>query len=276
MKILFSKMHGLGNDFVVIDCIRQSVSMDAQLARHLADRKYGIGCDQVLLVEKPISKHVDFRYRIFNSDGTEAEQCGNGARCFAQFVLRKGLTSKTNMRVETLAGIFSYHVLNDVDVSVEMGVPKFEPREIPLQFECLSKTYTADINGQPVEFCALSIGNPHAVLFVDDLANTPIHVIGPALESHSMFPNKTNVQFVQVISRKKIHQRIFERGAGITNASGSGACAATAAGQMLGILDDHVEVVMPGGSLKIERRAASGSIYMQGPANFSFEGSIEV
>lgn len=276
MDLKFSKMHGLGNDFVVIDCITQNIQINSSLVVKLADRKYGIGCDQVLLVEPSSAIDIDFRYRIFNSDGSEAEQCGNGARCFAQFVLRKGLTQKSCIKVETLAGKFTYRVLNETEVSVEMGVPSFEPGDIPLHTSQCARTYNFDIHGQPVEFVALSVGNPHAVLFVDDVANTPVHVIGPELESHPMFPARTNVQFVQIVSRDKIHQRIYERGAGITNASGSGACAAVAAGQMLELLDDRVEVVMPGGKLIITKHPQTGSIYMQGPANFSFEGSIPV
>jgi diaminopimelate epimerase len=276
MKIEFTKMHGLGNDFVVIDCIHQNVQMTAALAARLADRKRGVGCDQVLLVEAPINQQVDFRYRIFNSDGSEAEQCGNGARCFAQFVRKKGLTSKTSIVVETLAGVFVYTVLNDVDVLVEMGVPKFEPDEIPLRSDTFSNTYSVQLDGQTIEFSAVSMGNPHAVLFVNDIDTAPVNTIGPALESHPMFPKKTNVQFIQPITKNKIRQRIFERGAGETSASGSGACAAVAVGQMLGMLGDEVDVIMPGGSLKIKRQPDSGSILMQGPANFSFEGSIEV
>ena len=267
-------MHGLGNDFVLIDAVSQKVSLNSQQIRHLADRKFGIGFDQLLLAELPNTENVDFRYRIFNSDGSEVEQCGNGARCFAQFVRYKGLTDKKRIKVETLAGELTLEVLDKSMVTVDMGIPVFDPASIPFQAQHASETYQVTLDSNQIEFSVVAIGNPHAVIFVDDVQTAAVQDIGSQLEKHARFPNRTNVQFVQLESRNKITQRIFERGVGETMASGSGACAAVAVARRLDRVDDTVQVQMPGGSLEIHCDNNTGRIFMTGPTELSFEGSV--
>ena len=269
-------MHGLGNDFVLLDAITQNVSLDAEKIRELAHRKFGIGFDQLLLAESPTSENVDFRYRIFNSDGSEVEQCGNGARCFAQFVRLKGLTAKRCFNVETLAGIFSLEVLDDSNVTVDMGIPSFDPVKIPFVAQESSDSYQINIAGKQIEFSVVEIGNPHAVIFVDSVDSAPVQEVGSQLEVHERFPNRVNVQFVQVENRSKVRQRIFERGAGETMASGSGACAAVAVARHLDKVDDKVMVEMPGGVLEILHNSDNDKIYMTGPTAISFEGNFTI
>lgn len=274
MKLDFVKMHGLGNDFVLIDAVTQKVSLNDQQIRQLANRKFGIGFDQLLLAELPSTENVDFRYRIFNSDGSEVEQCGNGARCFAQFVRYKGLTDKERIKVETLAGELTLEVRDKSMVTVDMGIPVFDPASIPFQAQHASETYQVTLDSNQVEFSVVAIGNPHAVIFVDDVQTAAVQDIGSQLENHAWFPNRTNVQFVQLENRSKINQRIFERGVGETMASGSGACAAVAVARRLDLVDETVQVQMPGGSLEIHCENNTGRIFMTGPTEFSFEGSV--
>ena len=266
-------MHGLGNDFVLLDAISQNISLTAEQICRLGHRKYGIGFDQLLMVEAPSSPKVDFRYRIFNSDGFEVEQCGNGARCFAQFVLRQGLTEKTFLRVETLAGELTLQVHDESDVTVDMGTPLFAPQEIPFSAESSADRYMLDVDGEAVEISVTNIGNPHAVLFVDDVSAARVQELGAKIEVHARFPNRTNVQFVQIENEHTIRQRVFERGVGETAASGSGACAGFAVAQRLNLIKEVVDVHMPGGVLNI-RRNNNGSLLMRGPTEYSFEGSF--
>ena len=275
MKVNFVKMHGLGNDFILLDAINQKISLSEQDIRHLAHRKFGIGCDQLLIVQSPSQEDVDFRYRIFNSDGSEVEQCGNGARCFAQFVRRQGLTDKESIKVETLAGVFILHIRDDINVTVEMGRPEFEAAKIPFSETAVHNTYQAEVSGKQIEFAVVSMGNPHAVIFVDDIELVGVQEIGSQLEIDKRFPNRTNVQFVQVDDRHSMTQRIFERGVGETLASGSGACAAAAVAQQQKRVDDTVQITMPGGVLEIHRDE-NGCLLMTGPTEFSFEGSVNV
>ena len=235
MNLKFSKMHGLGNDFMVIDGINQSVSLSSQQVSQWADRHFGIGFDQLLLVEKPQTETALFKYRIFNSDGSEVAQCGNGARCFARFVTEKGLTDQTIIPVETQSGLLQLNMIDDVNVEVNMGTPNFEPVNIPLDTDNRLDSYQLDINGHAIEFSALSIGNPHAVIFVENVDSAAVESIGPNLESHPFFPQKVNVGFMQIINRNEFKLRVFERGVGETQACGSGACAAMAAAVQLGL-----------------------------------------
>lgn len=276
MKIDFVKMHGLGNDFVVIDAISQNVSLNTCQIQKLADRKHSIGFDQLLLVESALSPDVDFRYRIYNSDGSEVGQCGNGARCFAQFVRFRELTDKHVIQVETMTGVLTLEVLNESDVTVDMGVPSFLPVKIPFVAEHSADCYELDVEDEQIEISVVNIGNPHAVIFVDDVSTARVNELGSKIEKHTRFPERTNVQFVQIENRYTIRQRIFERGVGETAASGSGACAAVAVAQNRNMVDHVVEVQMPGGNLKIERKNNNKSIFMTGPTEFSFEGSFNL
>ena len=275
MKLNFVKMHGLGNDFILLDSVSQKFNLTADDIRHLSHRKFGIGCDQLLIAQLPSKEDVDFRYRIFNSDGSEAEQCGNGARCFAQFVRRLGLTDKEVMKVETLAGVFTLHVRDDINVTVEMGEPEFEAEKIPFSEHSENNVHIFEIDDQQIEFAVVSMGNPHAVIFVDDVDSVDVHKIGGCLEKDERFPKRTNVQFVQVENRQNIIQRIFERGVGETMASGSGACAAAAVAQQKNRVDNTVQITMPGGVLEIQRNE-NRCLLMTGPTEFSFEGSVNV
>lgn len=269
-------MHGLGNDFVVIDAINQDVSLGADTVRHLSDRRFGVGCDQVLLVEPPPRDGVDFRYRIFNSDGTEVEQCGNGARCFARFVRDNHLTDKSRICVETRAGLMTLNVQADGQVSVDMGRPRFEPAEIPFDAPQAEKRYTLDLGGEEVEFGAVSIGNPHAVIQVDDVAVAPVTTLGPRIQADRHFPRGVNVGFMQVIDAGRIRLRVYERGAGETLACGSGACAAAVVGRHQGLLAENVVVDLQGGQLHIAWRGNDEPVVMTGPATRVFEGRIEL
>ncbi|MBK1720241.1 diaminopimelate epimerase [Thiocystis violacea] len=275
MKRRFTKMQGLGNDFVVFDAVRQRVDLDAERIRRLADRRFGIGCDQILLVEPPRLAGTDFHYRIFNADGSEVEQCGNGARCFARFVRDQGLTDKDEIPVGTAAGPIRLYLESDEQVRVDMGEPEFEPARIPFQAEHASLTYDLVVDGQTLVIGALSMGNPHAVLIVDDLDVAPVGVLGPRLESHPRFPRRVNAGFMQILSPTHIRLRVHERGAGETLACGTGACAAVVSGRMRERLEARVRVSLPGGDLMIEWLGPTHGVWMTGPAVTVFEGEIE-
>ncbi|MCL4155494.1 UNVERIFIED_CONTAM: hypothetical protein GTU68_064522 [Idotea baltica] len=262
-------MHGLGNDFVVIDAVSQSVTITPELARKLGDRRFGVGCDQILVVEPPNQADVDFGYRIFNQDGSEVEQCGNGARCFAKFVRDRRLTGKNIIRVETACGIIELEVQGDNQVKVNMGVPILEPEKIPFIADEHSDSKTLSIS-------AVSMGNPHAVLKVDDADTAPVATLGPAIESHTRFPQRVNAGFMQVLNRNEINLRVYERGAGETLACGTGACAAVVAGQLQDLLDSPVTVNLPGGSLVIEWPGKGQPVIMTGPATTVFHGRIKL
>jgi diaminopimelate epimerase len=275
MKLKFTKMQGLGNDFVVLDGIHQSIHLDQQQLRFLADRHFGIGCDQILLVEKA-EGDADFRYRIFNADGGEVEQCGNGARCFVRYVHDHGLTQKSEIRIETLSGVISPKLEISGNVTVNMGQPVFEPAQIPFIAEHIAPAYQLEIAGQPVTISALSMGNPHAVRVVPDVDRAPVETEGALLEQHPRFPKKVNAGFMQVVDRTHIKLRVFERGAGETLACGTGACAAVVAGINLGLLDPQVTVSTRGGSLTIRWEGKNEPVWMTGPAVTVFEGEINL
>lgn len=276
MKIKFSKMHGLGNDFVVLDGVRQHIDLSADQLRFLADRHFGIGCDQILLVEPPRQGGVDFRYRIFNADGGEVEQCGNGARCFVRFVHEQGLTSKPEIRVETQSGIIGPRLEADGQVTVNMGVPRFAPEEIPFVSDHSAVVYDLLVEGEPVAISVVSMGNPHAVQVVADIDRAPVARQGPAIEHHPRFPQRVNAGFMQVVDRHAIRLRVFERGAGETLACGTGACAAVVAGIRRGLLDGPVCVSTRGGDLTIAWNGPDQPVFMTGPAATVFTGEIEL
>ena len=275
-KLRFTKMHGQGNDFVVLDGVRRRVALTPEIARRLADRRLGVGCDQVLVVEKPADPANDFSYRIFNADGGEVEQCGNGARCFARFVLDEGLTTKREIRVETAAGVIVPQVLDSGKVTVDMGAPRFEPAEVPFLADERRDTYTIRVAGLPVELSVLSMGNPHAVQRVRDVERAPVAEQGPLLERHPAFPNRVNAGYMQVLDRGRIALRVWERGAGETLACGTGACAAAVAGMRLGLLDDAVRVQTRGGELVIGWKGEGTPVMMTGDAVRVFDGEIEL
>ncbi len=276
MRLPFTKMHGQGNDFVVIDGVRRAVALTRDQVRAIADRHFGIGCDQLLLVEKPQSADNDFRYRIWNSDGGEVEQCGNGARCFARFVLDQGLTSRREMRVETASGVITPRVEASGLVTVDMGPPRFDPAEIPFITPGVQPTYTLYIEGAPVELSVLSMGNPHAVQVVADAERAPVATQGPLIEHHPAFPQRVNAGYMQVLARDHVMLRVWERGAGETLACGTGACAAAVAGIRRGLLDGEVRVTTHGGDLAIRWPGASLPVMMTGNAVHVFDGEIEI
>ena len=275
MNIEFTKMHGLGNDFVVIDAIRQEIELTAEQIRFIADRNFGVGCDQILLVALAEHSNADFRYRIFNADGSEVAQCGNGARCFARFVRDKKLSYKDNILVDTHSGQLLLTFDEGDLITVNMGKPRHNPALIPLKTEQEEKFYTVDVDGIEKAFGAVSLGNPHAVLEVIDI-NSPIDSLGEGLESHPFFPERANIGFMQIVDRNNIKLRVYERGAGETLACGSGACAAVVIGIEHGLLDNDVSVQLPGGSLKIHWTGRDFPVFMTGPAVKVFEGSIEL
>ena len=276
MHLKFTKMHGLGNDFVVFDAISQSVNLTAAQFRFVADRHFGIGCDQILLVERATRADADFRYRIFNADGGEVEQCGNGARCFVRFVHDKGLSPKTEIRVETAAGVIVPRLEENGQVTVNMGVPRFEPAEIPFLAETRALVYLLGLEGNIVELSVLSMGNPHAVQLVEDADSAPVAVEGPQIENHPSFPARVNAGFMQVLDRGHIKLRVYERGAGETLACGTGACAAAVAGIARGLLDGSVRVTTRGGDLTIRWQGEGSPVWMTGPAVTVFEGTIDL
>lgn len=276
MRLQFTKMHGLGNDFVVLDGINQTVALSPHQIRFIATRRFGIGCDQLLVVEAPTRKDVDFRYRIFNADGGEVEQCGNGARCFARFVREQGLTRKNDIQVETAAGIIQLRVEFDGQVTVDMGRPHLNPASIPFMAKTQAERYAIEVVGTTVEIGAVSMGNPHAVLLVDDVNKAPVERLGPVLESHERFPRRTNVGFMEVVARDHIRLRVFERGVGETLACGTGACAAVVVGRIQKRLDESVRVDLPGGSLRVYWTGGRETVMMTGSATRVFEGWIEL
>jgi diaminopimelate epimerase len=275
MKYKFTKMHGLGNDFVLIDCVNQSVQLSPEQLRYLANRRLGIGCDQILLVEKA-KNNADFRYRIFNSDGSEVEQCGNGARCFVRYVYDQGMTQKKEIRVETLGGIIVPKLETNGEVTVNMGIPKFEPQEIPFIAEKRMLTYLLDVDEKQIEFSILSMGNPHAVQIVEDINHSPILAEGTLIEYHSRFPQHVNAGYMQVVNREHINLRVYERGVGETLSCGTGACAAVVAGITRGLLDSTVKVSTTGGNLRICWEGENNPVWMTGPAISVFDGEIEL
>lgn len=276
MKLRFNKMQGAGNDFVVLDAINQHVELNAEQVRFIADRHFGVGCDQLLLVERPTRNDADFRYRIFNADGGEVEQCGNGARCFMRFVHDKKLSGKSEVRVETASGIIQPRLETDGRVTVNIGTPHFDPQCIPFLTDKCALTYEIALEGETVEISALSMGNPHAVQYVEDIDTAPVARQGPQIEMHPSFPHKANAGFMQIVDRQHIRLRVYERGAGETLACGSGACAAVVAGISRGLLDATVHVTMRGGVLTIRWAGADQPVLMTGPAENVFEGEIEL
>jgi diaminopimelate epimerase len=276
MVIEFTKMHGLGNDFMVVDMISQHAFLRPEQIRKLSDRRMGIGFDQLLLVEPPSKPSMDFKYRIFNADGSEVEQCGNGARCFAVFVRDRGLTDKSHIKVETCNADIELHIKEDGRVRVDMGVPILEPDQIPFVAEQAQSVYAVNADGGELELSAVSMGNPHGVLLVEDVATSPVETLGPILESHSSFPNKANIGFMEVVHARFIKLRVFERGAGETMACGTGACAAVVSGIQRGLLESPVEVKLPGGNLNIEWDGAGQHLVMEGPATTVYQGRVRV
>jgi diaminopimelate epimerase len=273
--LAFTKMQGLGNDFVVVDATREPFSLSTAQIRRLADRRFGVGCDQVLVVE-PARGDADFRYRIFNADGGEVEQCGNGARCFVIFVRAHRLTKKRELRVETLGGLIMPRLEDDGEVSVDMGIPRFAPEEIPLVDGLGTPVEPLQVDGVVCEISAISMGNPHAVQVVQDVDVAPVLTQGPRIEAHPRFPKRVNAGYMQIVDRANIRLRVFERGAGETLACGTGACAAVVAGIRRGVLDSVVRVVTRGGALTVSWSGDGASVLMKGPAAFVFEGQCEV
>jgi diaminopimelate epimerase len=276
MKLKFTKMHGLGNDFVVIDAISQKVALTPEQVRHIADRHFGIGCDQLLLVEKATSKDTDFRYRIYNQDGGEVEQCGNGARCFVRFVHDQGMTSKSAIRVDTLSGVIVPRLEDDGQVTVDMGVPEFAAAKVPFITDQDDLLQALEVGGAAREISVVSMGNPHAVQVVDNAESAPVASEGPLIERHARFPQRVNAGFMQVLDRHHIRLRVYERGAGETLACGTGACAAVAVGIRRGLLDSPVSVMTHGGELNISWAGPGKPVEMTGAAVSVFEGEIEL
>lgn len=276
MRLRFSKMHGLGNDFIVIDGISQSVRLTPEKIRQLSDRHFGIGCDQLLLVEHPENPDMDFRYRIFNCDGSEVENCGNGARCFAVFVRERKLTGKSKINVETAGGNIELNIVANGEVSVNMGVPRLLPAEIPFVADSKTVTYALDVAGQVLDISAVSMGNPHAVTVVENVKKAPVEILGPQIEHHPRFPQRVNAGFMQIVSKKEINLRVYERSAGETLACGTGACAAVVAGRLRQQLNENVKVNLPGGSLQISWAGEGHPVIMTGPAITVFHGQVNI
>lgn len=283
MKLKFTKMHGAGNDFVVIDAINQHINFTPAQWRQIADRRFGIGADQILVVERPESQDVDFRYRIYNADGGEVEQCGNGSRAFVQFVIEKGLTSKSTIRVQTMSGIIEPRMGEDGKITVNMGAPILEAAQVPFNAEGLESRpegndslWPLDINGKQVWISAVSMGNPHAVQVVASVDDFPVAADGPMIEHHARFPRRVNAGFMEILDRQHVRLRVFERGAGETLACGTGACAAAVAGLRRGLLDSPVRVSMRGGELSIAWDGEGQPVFLSGPAVTVFEGEINL
>ncbi|WP_211829758.1 diaminopimelate epimerase [Kistimonas asteriae] len=276
MLLRFTKMHGLGNDFMVVDMVTQSVRLSPEQIRDLADRRFGIGFDQLLLVEPPGRPEMDFRYRIFNADGSEVEQCGNGARCFARFVRDKKLTVKELIRVETARGDIELRVEKNGDITVNMGEPILDPWDIPFKTDRQSITYNLEVDGRELEIAAVSMGNPHAVLQVEDVDSAPVERLGPVIQRHIRFPERCNAGFMKIVNPSEIRLRVYERGVGETLACGTGACAAVVAGRLRGMLEETVTVTLPGGSLSITWKGEGYPVMMTGPATRVYEGQTRV
>jgi diaminopimelate epimerase len=289
-QLRFTKMQGVGNDFVVVDGVRQDVVMTAPLARALADRHFGVGCDQLLLVEPARTPGVDFRYRIFNADGGEVEQCGNGARCFVRFVHDHGLTARREIRVETRSGVIVPRLEESGEVSVDMGVPVFEPGRVPFDatglvplavreqgaYESAPAVWPIEVDGTGIEASVLAMGNPHAVQFVADVGSAPVATQGPRIEAHPRFPARVNAGYAEVVDDRRIRLRVYERGAGETLACGTGACAAVVAGIRRGLLQDKVRVATRGGELTIAWAGTDNRVILTGPAVSVFEGEVDI
>ncbi len=276
MQVKFTKMHGIGNDFVVFDAINQQIALSAQQVRDIANRRFGVGCDQVLFIESAQNPEMDFYYRIFNADGNEVAQCGNGARCIMQFVHQRGLSKKRSLKVETLSGHIELHLEEDGLINVNMGVPDFEPEHIPFDADAMALSYSLDVADEKLNIGAVSMGNPHAVLQVDNVQTADVQRLGPLIESHPRFPQQVNAGFMQVVSGEHIRLRVYERGAGETLACGSGACAAVAVGRLQELLNDKVTVALQGGDLIIHWSGPGSSLWMKGPATTVFEGTLEI
>lgn len=281
MRLRFTKMHGLGNDFVVIDAVSNKVRLSPERVRQIADRRFGVGCDQVLIVEIPENPEVDFRYRIFNCDGSEVENCGNGARCFARFVRDRKLTGKRRIKVETANGVMELIVQDNGEVTVDMGVPRLDPADLPfvgIDREPLERAvcYPLAIDDRELQISAVSMGNPHAVTVVDSVEDTPVEDWGPQVEGHVRFPRKVNAGFMEVVSRSEIKLRVYERGAGETLACGTGACAAVVAGRLRNLLDSEVKAQLRGGTLTIRWQGEGEPVLMTGPATSVFHGQIKI
>ena len=280
MQIEFTKMHGIGNDFVVIDAINQDIELSPDQVRFIADRHFGIGCDQLLLVERPASGGAEFRYRIYNADGGEVQQCGNGARCFARFVYDNGLTTSSHIPVETAAGMIYLDIEDDNRVTVDMGVPSFDPDSLPFIADAGDEDDTEYhqlmVNGKKYAIGAVSVGNPHAVLLVDSVAEAPVEKLGAAIESHERFPERVNVGFMEIMDRSHIRLRVYERGVGETLACGTGACAAVAVGIHNSLLDKTVQVELNGGNLTIRWQDKDSTLLMTGPAQTVYKGKIKL
>jgi diaminopimelate epimerase len=274
MLLKFTKMHGAGNDFVVLDGVRQHIHLTPEQLRLLADRHFGVGCDQILLVEKSLNPAVDFRYRIFNADGGEVEQCGNGARCFVRYVHDHKLTAKRDIVVETKSGLISPSLNDDGRVTVNMGTPIFEPARIPFVGDSEATAHSLQIDTLSIEISIVSMGNPHAVQIVDDVEDAPVNTHGPLIERHERFPKRVNAGFMQIVDRSHIKLRVYERGAGETLSCGTGACAAVVAGIRCGVLDSTVQVATRGGMLSINWAGEDAPVLMTGPAISVFEGEI--
>ncbi|WP_354677038.1 diaminopimelate epimerase [Cupriavidus plantarum] len=283
MKLQFTKMHGAGNDFIVLDGIHQKLDLTDAQWRALASRHFGIGADQILIVEPSTRDDVDFRYRIFNADGGEVEHCGNGARCFVRFVTDKGMTDKRSVRVEVMNGVITLTLQDDGQVTVDMGAPELTPARVPFLAEGLptrveggDTAFGLEINGRTAWLSVVSMGNPHAVQVVDDVERFPVLQDGPVIEHHATFPNRVNAGFMQIDDRQTIHLRVFERGSGETLACGTGACAAVVAGIQRGLLDSPVKVHTHGGALSIAWGGIGQPVRMTGPATTVFEGTIDL
>ncbi len=272
--IEFTKMHGLGNDFMVIDAIRQDIELTPQRIAAWADRHTGVGFDQLLLVEAPEGDQAEFRYRIFNADGGEVEQCGNGARCFARFVRDRGLSQSDRIPVETRGGLIELQLLDDERVRVDMGRPRFDPAEIPLDAPTEQDRYRLEIDGESIEFGAVSMGNPHAVLQVEDVDRAAVEKLGPLIESHPLFPQRVNVGFLQIVDRAHFRLRVYERGVGETRACGTGACAAMAVGRRWGLLDARARAELRGGELLLDWPGGEAPVMMTGEAVPVYDGRL--
>ncbi len=276
MKLKFTKMQGAGNDFVVIDGYTTPIQLTTAQIQQIANRYFGVGCDQLLMVEKTDTPNVDFRYRIFNADGGEVEQCGNGARCFVRFVVDKGLTDKSTINVETASGIITLTLEDNGEVTVNMGPPNFDPQALPFLADNQQLQYQLTLAKTTLPISAVSMGNPHAVVVVEDVQTAPVHELGPQIESHQLFPQHVNAGFMQVVNPHEINLRVFERGSGETLACGTGACAAVVSGIQLNLLQSPVRVNTRGGQLQIAWAGASSPVMMTGPAAIVFEGEIEL
>ncbi|MGB2260189.1 MAG: diaminopimelate epimerase [Porticoccaceae bacterium] len=276
MLMKFTKMHGLGNDFVVIDAVTQNVRVTRSMVRRLANRTLGIGCDQVLVIEAPTEADIDFNYRIFNQDGGEVEQCGNGARCLARYVYDRQLTGKNPILVKTKNRVMTMHLEANKLVTVDMGIPQLDPAQIPFQAEQPAALYDIDVAGKTYQVAAVSMGNPHTLLQVDDVDTAPVETLGPELECHARFPNRVNVGFMQIVDRNTIKLRVFERGVGETKACGSGACAAAVAAIQQELVDSSVTVQLSGGDLNIQWQGENKPLLMTGPAVSVFHGRVRI